>query len=145
MKGLSDEEFLYREQLRKLAGRIDRDVDAIIVEGKSDEHALRQLGVGIRVFKFGGRGVDEFCETVGRVSERVVILTDFDRHGKELNKEMQSLLVEETDVLASYRRDFGKLLTSKDRYCIEDITPLFSSLADSFVEEELDKLFTAIR
>jgi len=142
MKPHPDTDYIYREKLRALVTKMDTDVDAIIVEGESDKRVLRQLGMETRIFTCGGRNPELFCEDVSRVSRKVVILTDFDTHGKELNREFCQLLEGETDVLNSYRRDFGKLLTSEDRHCVEDIRPLFHSDYDKYVDANLDRLFT---
>ncbi|MDY6778499.1 MAG: hypothetical protein SVU32_07575 [Candidatus Nanohaloarchaea archaeon] len=142
MKPHTDEEYSYRERLRDIVGSIDTDVDAVIVEGRDDMHVLRRLGLSVRVFRCGGRGHEQFCNDVARVSEKVVILTDFDEHGKELNKKFSRMLSGDVDIISSYRRDFGKLLTSQDRYCVEDIRPLFSSRVDKYIDATLDRLFT---
>jgi len=142
MKPFTDEDYIYREKLRKLAQKIDNDVDAIIVEGKSDKRILRKLGVEGHIFTCGGKVPELFCDDVARVSNKIVILTDFDEHGKELNKEFRQLLSSDVDILSSYRKQFGKLLTSRDRYCIEDLRPLFTSRFQKFVDVDLDRLFS---
>ncbi|MDY6789422.1 MAG: hypothetical protein SVV03_05685 [Candidatus Nanohaloarchaea archaeon] len=136
--------YMYRERLSDLAERIGRDVDAVIVEGKCDERALKKLGMETDIFKVGRCSIEPFCERISDIAESVVILTDFDSEGKEINKELRQRLVEETDVLGSYRKDFGKLMTSKDRYCIEDLNPLFNSPFDKFIDADLDRLFTPL-
>lgn len=143
MKPFTDEEYEYREEMIELLQRADRDADAIIVEGVSDKKVLRQCGVESRVFTCGGKEPEAFAETIGRVSERVVILTDFDSHGKELNDEFRHLLREDVHVLSAHRRDIGAHLTESGRHCIEDLRPLFSSRFEKFVDVKLDRLFTS--
>ncbi|MDY6771078.1 MAG: hypothetical protein SV186_03920 [Candidatus Nanohaloarchaea archaeon] len=142
MKPFPDEEYEYRERVRRFVQRMDDNVDAIIVEGESDKRVLRRLGAESRIFTSGGRSPEPFAETVARVTDRLVILTDFDEHGKELNKEFQHLLREDVTIFHAYRRDFGKLLTSSGRHCVEDLRPLFDSRFEKFVDAKLDRLFT---
>ncbi len=138
------EEYLYREKIKRFLGEIDFDSDAIIVEGKKDKQVLEKLGVSTKIFMVSKRELKEFCETVSRCSESVAVLTDFDEAGKEINKKLVQELREETDILSSYRRDFGKLLTSRDRYCIEDIRPLLGREFDKFDEVKLSRLYSRL-
>ena len=57
----------------------------IIVEGRRDEAALRRLGVSGRVYCLKARGESrhEFLDRLDGTKEAIV-LTDFDREGKEL-------------------------------------------------------------
>jgi 5S rRNA maturation endonuclease (ribonuclease M5) len=57
----------------------------IIVEGRRDEAALRRLGVSGRVYCLKARGESrhEFLDRLDGTQEAIV-LTDFDREGKEL-------------------------------------------------------------
>ncbi len=139
---MEKEDYIYLQRLKELAEKIRRDSDSVIVEGKSDEIALKKLGVETDIFKFSGCRVEPFCDRISKLEDSVVILTDFDTEGKEINLELRQELTEKMEVLASYRKQFGKLLTSKDRYCIEEINPLFYSIFDKFVDAELDRLFT---
>lgn len=139
---MDKEEYIYLEKLKGLAQKIGRDVDAVIVEGRNDEKALKRLGMEADIFKFGGNVVEPFCERVAELADSVVILTDFDTEGKEMNLELRQVLEEKLDVMGDYRKKFGKLLTSKDRYCIEEINPLFHSIFDKFVDASLDRMFT---
>lgn len=144
MNHISQDDFYHREQLRDLVHRIDRDADAVVVEGRHDKEVLEHLGLSVRVFTCAGRIPTEFCNTVGRVSSHVVMLTDFDSHGKELNREMSRMLSEKTDVMHAYREEFGALLTSKGRHCIEDIRPLLGDPEKHFKQAQLDRLFTGL-
>ena len=139
---MSKEDFLYRESIRKLLKRINKNCDAIIVEGKDDVKVLRRLGVSVRIFRSANRPDEEFCDTVAHASERVVILTDFDSEGKEIARNLGQILREEIDVMNSYRKEFGKLLTSKDRYCIEDLRPLMGKEFDRFDEAKLSRMYS---
>ncbi|AAB85388.1 toprim domain-containing protein [Methanothermobacter thermautotrophicus] len=68
----------------------------ILIEGRKDEEALRELGVNGPFIKVSGTrlSLSEIALRASRTS-RVIILTDFDRKGSELAKrlyrDMQSL------------------------------------------------------
>jgi len=142
MKPFTDEEYVYREEMIELLQQADQDADAVIVEGVADKEVLERCGVESRVFTCGGKEPEAFAETVGRGHERVVILTDFDAHGKELNERFRHLLREDVHILSAHRRDIGAHLTETGRHCIEDLGPLFSSRFEKFIDVKLDRLFT---
>ena len=136
-----DEEFRSLKKLENIAGTIDRDVDAAIVEGSRDRKAIKQLGFDGRVFISAERAVEDLAEDVIRGSDTVAVLTDFDTHGREQNKLISQSLQEDINVDFTARKKFGKELTSQGRYAIEDVLPLFSSWRDKFTEATLDRLF----
>ncbi len=133
--------FRERKELEKVVERLDRDVDSIIVEGFSDKKVLQQLGFNGKIFLSAERKLKDLVEDVSRGAKRVAVLTDFDEHGKEQNREIAQALEEEVDVVRASRKEFGAQLTSTGRRCIEDIRPLFHSREDKFVEAKLDGLF----
>ena len=122
-------------------GKIDRDVDAAVVEGYSDKKALRKLGFESKIFLSAERTVEDLAEDVIRGADRVAVLTDFDEHGKEQNRKISQALNKEIDVIRSARKDFGAQLTSTDRRAVEDVRPLFDDPDDKFVEAQLSGLY----
>ena len=63
----------------------------IVVEGKKDTQALRELGVNGRVLtlKTGGKNfLQATTEIETSNSERVILLLDFDRRGREATKRL---------------------------------------------------------
>ena len=75
----------------------------ILVEGKNDAHALRELGV-IRVIVLKGRPLFETIESL-EVAE-FIILTDLDAAGKALYKEVKGLLVKHGKKVDTVFREF---------------------------------------
>lgn len=138
---LKHENFRQLKTLEKTVEKIDHDVDSVIVEGYSDKKALQNLGFTGRIFLSAERAVDDLVEDVVRSTETVAILTDFDFHGKEENRELSHELQKLMNVDFAARREFGKVLTSQGRHDIEDVRPLFSSWQDKFVEAALDDLY----
>ncbi|NOZ81763.1 MAG: toprim domain-containing protein [Candidatus Micrarchaeota archaeon] len=61
----------------------------VIVEGKRDKKALCSLGFS-RVYDISGKDIGTFSERFG--SERVVVLTDFDREGEKIAKRLSLFL-----------------------------------------------------
>jgi 5S rRNA maturation endonuclease (ribonuclease M5) len=69
----------------------------ILIEGKKDEEALRELGINGNIIKVSGSGLKlfEVAEIAAKTSSKVIILTDFDKKGdilaKKLSEDIQSL------------------------------------------------------
>jgi 5S rRNA maturation endonuclease (ribonuclease M5) len=63
----------------------------IIVEGKKDEKALRDLGLN-NVFAINGKPFYEVVNHVINTKKQIVILTDFDRRGRLINAKLNYLL-----------------------------------------------------
>lgn len=135
------EEFVERNRLEEVISRIDRDVDAVIVEGYSDRIALEKLGFNGKIFLSAEKPVEGLVEDVSRGANRVAVLTDFDTHGKDQARIISRELDKEIDVLNSARKEFGKQLTSKGRMAVEDVAPLFVDKDQKFVDAALDGLF----
>lgn len=57
---------------------------AIIVEGIKDEKALTCIGIKNRLFRLSREPLFAVAEKVAGSAKKVVILTDFDKKGKEL-------------------------------------------------------------
>lgn len=138
---MDDERFIERKRLESLTETLNREVDAIIVEGFSDKIVMQRLGFQKKIFLCAERELELLAEDVERGADRVAILTDFDSHGKEENAKLRRLLQERVDVFCSLRRDFGKQLTSEGRMAIEDVRPLFKDREQKFVDAALDQLF----
>ncbi|AEG17372.1 toprim domain-containing protein [Methanobacterium paludis] len=64
----------------------------ILIEGKKDEKALRELGINGNFIKVSGSGLKlfEIAEMAAQSSSKVIILTDFDKKGNELAKRLSS-------------------------------------------------------
>ena len=64
----------------------------ILIEGKKDEEALRELGINGNFIKVSGSGLKlfEIAEMAAQSSSKVIILTDFDKKGNELAKRLSS-------------------------------------------------------
>ena len=69
----------------------------ILIEGKKDEEALKELGITGNIIKVSGSGLKlfEIAEIAAKTSSKVIILTDFDKKGnilaKKLSEDIQSL------------------------------------------------------
>ena len=72
----------------------------ILIEGKKDEKALKNLGINGNFIKVSGSGLKlfEIAEIAAKSSSKVIILTDFDKKGNELAKR----LAEDIQSLGSY-------------------------------------------
>jgi 5S rRNA maturation endonuclease (ribonuclease M5) len=63
----------------------------LIVEGKRDEKALKSLGLK-HIIAINGRPLYQVVELVIKRKKEVVILTDFDKKGREINRKLAYML-----------------------------------------------------
>ena len=80
------------ERIRELIEELcsENETFPIIVEGKNDEAALRQLGASGEIFRLNiGLSILNFCEEVARKHDEVIILPDWDEKGKVLFKKLK--------------------------------------------------------
>ena len=64
-------------------GDVERPPDSllIVVEGKRDVFALRNLGIAAEIVSCSSQPVAEFCETIAEKKKTIIILTDWDKRG----------------------------------------------------------------
>ena len=135
------EKFVEKKKLEDIISQIRRDADAVVVEGYSDRIVLENLGFDGKIYLSAEKTVEGLIEDVSRGANRVVVLTDFDNHGKEEAEKISRELDKEIDVLRSHRDKFGKQFTSTGRMAIEDAAPLFVDKEQKFVDAALDRIF----
>ncbi len=63
----------------------------VIVEGRKDEKALRQLGIQ-NIILIGGNPLHRIPEKIKDSSKEIVILTDFDKKGNQLATKLNLFL-----------------------------------------------------
>lgn len=134
------ENFKEKKRFESLIEDFNRNSVAIIVEGYRDKMVLENLGFEGKVFLSAERKNEDLCEDVARGSEKVVILTDFDSHGRDQNRKIRKLLEGKTDVINSFRKEMKVKMARNDRYAIEDIRPVLEDKKKKFVEEKLDEI-----
>lgn len=97
-------------------------VDIVVVEGPRDVNALMNLNFEGRVMicsKVGASDAD-LAEIVVEESSKVLILTDFDEEGRELNKRLSRLFERRgLKVERGLRREAGRLMANIGVYTIE--------------------------
>lgn len=102
----------------------------VVVEGKRDEQALRELGLTGRIITFHrGIGVMEFCERMDAECERLVLLMDWDRAGDELQRKLERELAGRWEKFASLRERLLKLC-QRDVNDIEGLPALLRRLRE---------------
>ena len=108
------------------------DVNSIIVvEGKRDVHALRIIGVTSRIVEFHKYcGMNNFIDTVANY-EKVIILFDGDRTGKQLTARITKKLQRRTKIDVSFKKRLVSITKGKIRF-IEQMSRYESSIANSF-------------
>lgn len=110
--------------LIELLSSIDSSVDAIIVEGSRDREALRRLGFDgvIEMHSTKGFSEEELVEEIGSKYKSVLLLTDFDEEGRQLNKRLTRIFERRgVKVDLGLRRVIGRLMATLGVYSVEDL------------------------
>ncbi|MDY6773561.1 MAG: hypothetical protein SVS85_00040 [Candidatus Nanohaloarchaea archaeon] len=107
-----------------LVEEMDRDVDAVVVEGKRDREAIEEAGFSGRIYTCS-QNTDGIASVAREVREEdsVAILTDFDEEGGDLCGELRDR-IPDSKLRKHWRKELGKLLTEKGRRDIESINNL---------------------
>ncbi len=121
-----EREYEVYAELCSVVEEMDDLVDAIVVEGVHDKEALEELGVtkDIAIYS-AGFSCTGFVEYLMKRYRRIVILTDYDREGKKLNKRLTLRLEREgVKVDTRCRERIGRILGIRGIRTIESITSL---------------------
>ena len=102
---------------------IINDTIPIIVEGKNDEAALREIGVRGEIIRLNiGHSILNFCEEIAKRYDEVIILPDWDKKGKQLfDKLKQNFKYNNVKTVKKFWRDF-KRFCSKEIHQVEYLT-----------------------
>lgn len=93
----------------------------VVVEGKKDEEALRELGFSGRICQFHSfKGLVKFADSMPKY-KNLIVLFDYDRKGAYLTKRTVSNLEHRMTVDLSFRRKLTKITKGKARH-IEDLS-----------------------
>ena len=101
----------------------------VIVEGRRDVSALRQIGLtGDIITLHRGKGIYEFCDEIAERFDRIVLLTDWDTKGESLQRTVSGHLKGHWEEFSPFR-DIIKILCQKDIKDIEGIPALLKRLS----------------
>ncbi|RZN36714.1 MAG: toprim domain-containing protein [Methanosarcinales archaeon] len=98
----------------------------IVVEGKHDVAALRNLGICGKIVPLSGQPLLNFADMLACSSDSVIVLTDWDRRGNELAQRIVQYMQPYAVVVDTGLRDRLKKLVRKD---IKDVQGLGRYLA----------------
>lgn len=105
------------QEIKKFVFQLNSMKDSVVVvEGKRDAHALKKLGFSgqvIEFYKFGG--IVNFADSVARY-ERLVILFDRDKKGRQLTGKTIQLLQRRTKIDLSFKRKLSVITKGKIRF-----------------------------
>ena len=105
----------------------------VLVEGIRDEKALKSLGMK-NIIAINGRPLYEVAEIASKSKKEIVILTDFDKEGRAIEKRLKYLL-------QRYRKHPNSKLRWKvmnlGKNKIEDFGNLDSPNSHSFKEDDI--------
>ncbi len=115
------------EELQRLLCELNSYVDLVLVEGLRDVEAVKRLGCNSMIEVLSHRGVNDFdlAEEIAGKYGNVLVLTDYDEEGLNLNKRFTLLLEhKEIHVETGLRRRIGRLMARIGVYAIEDLDNL---------------------
>jgi 5S rRNA maturation endonuclease (ribonuclease M5) len=116
------------EKLEELIQELRQQSDdgaAIIVEGKRDRRALRELGITGPIKLGTQKALLELCEEVAREYNKVIVLTDWDGKGDKLARLMAEFL---DNAGATVNIDLRKRIKALVKKRIKDIESLNTHL-----------------
>ncbi|HLC96514.1 MAG TPA: toprim domain-containing protein [Candidatus Nanoarchaeia archaeon] len=82
--------FRKEKEIVKVLQELNHSGKLIIVEGLKDKHSLRESGIQNQVMTLSKKPIFQVVEDIAKVANEVVILTDFDKKGKELYGKLNS-------------------------------------------------------
>ena len=78
----------------------------IIVEGKKDKTSLKKLGISNYIVTLSKKPLFEVMENISKITDQTIILTDFDKKGKELYRKLNTGLQKLGVKVDYYFREF---------------------------------------
>jgi len=115
------------DELVSTLREVDRFVGVVIVEGRRDVEALKSQGLVKPIFTCSSprRSHPDLLEEIAKDFRSVVILTDFDEEGRDLNRKLASMLKQRSLIVdEGFRRAVGKILGKLRILTIESLRKL---------------------
>ena len=119
-------------ELKQLFCELDKYVDVVIVEGLRDVESVKALGCTANLDVLSHSGVNDFdlADELTAKYSNVLVLTDFDEEGLNLNKRFTGLLEHKgVHVETGLRLRIGRLMAQIGVYAIESL----DNIADTSV------------
>ena len=109
------------EQVKDFISRINSmKSSAVIVEGKNDSLALRELGCKITIIEFHRfSGLIDFTDNVSEYKE-IILLFDSDKKGRYLTKRIIEQLLRRTKINLEFRKRLTKITRGEIKQ-VEDL------------------------
>ena len=79
-----------KKEILNFISKLKASNKLIIVEGPKDKKALNSIGVNNYIVVLSKKAIFEVIEDVAKITDFVIILTDFDKKGKELYGKLNS-------------------------------------------------------
>ena len=112
-------------ELESVIQEMNDFVDAVVVEGIHDREALEELGIKKEILMCSSKSYSDFVDYLSSRHKKVVILTDYDRTGKRINKKLSTWLEREgIKVERRYREEVGRILGLRGMKSIESVNSL---------------------
>ncbi len=122
------------EKIREIIDRLSAESakgTLIVVEGRKDVETLRNLGINgyILSIKTGGKTVQDILDQIRNLkSKEVILMLDFDSHGKETTIKLKQELERQKIEPNTHFWNSLKAMLGKDVQCIEGIDAFLTTL-----------------
>jgi len=123
------------ERLTELLSEIAVTVDIVLVEGPRDVEALRSLGYTGDLATCSRVHVNdvELAEMIAAENRVVLILTDFDQEGDELNERLSTLVEHMGSIVErGLRGEVGKIMAVLGVRVVEALDNVMDSLTEHY-------------
>lgn len=131
-------DMIAQEKLEGLINEFKNLKIPVVVEGKKDKLVLTRLGVA-NIFEISGKSLEYVTEEISRISDSVLILTDFDEEGRKKAHNLTKLFRGEgVNVNHSLRRKIKFLLNGITK--IEDLNKISKLWSDVYHRKIYNKI-----
>ncbi len=93
------------EELKEFLAKLKQTDKLVIVEGVKDKKALEELEVK-NIITLSKKPIFQIIEEISKNHDEIIILTDFDKKGKELYRRLREGLKKQGVKIDTYFREF---------------------------------------
>jgi len=111
------------DKILSFGEEIKAHIDVVICEGVKDAEAIKSLKWGVEVVTLEGKPLVRVADEISQDYKSVLILTDFDKKGQNLAKNISKFLLGRSKVNWGLRNKMKRIL--KPYLRIEEISSIF--------------------
>ncbi|MFX0163064.1 MAG: toprim domain-containing protein, partial [Candidatus Hodarchaeota archaeon] len=113
------------ERIKSFGDEVIGRVDLVVCEGVKDAEAIKSLNWGVEIVTLEGKPLVRVADEISKEYKRVLILTDFDKKGQNLAKNISKFLLGRSKVDWGLRNKMKRIL--KPYLRIEEISSILGT------------------